>query len=145
MAITGRIRVLAHAIQTRSNHVLEQHGITRADFDILSALVRSGRPLTPSEITSQSLVSAPGTTKRLQKMTAAGLIERTVNPRDGRGSLIHPTEKALEIFEPILESISRSEQELLRRISPRHIIQLTEGLRALQAAAEADLHWDEGI
>jgi DNA-binding MarR family transcriptional regulator len=139
MSITGRIRVLAHAIQSGSDEVLARHGLTRADFDILSVLVRSGRPLTPTEITSQSLVSAPGTTKRLKKMTAEGLIERTENPRDRRGSLIKPTEKALAVFEPILESISRYEQDLLGQLGPRHLIQLTESLREFLSVVEEEV------
>lgn len=110
--------------------------MTRADFDILSVLVRSGRPLTPTEITAQSLVSAPGTTKRLKKMTLEGLVERTENPQDGRGALIKPTEKALVTFEPILKSLSRYEQDLLAELGPRHVIQLTESLRELVAVVE---------
>lgn len=136
MSITGRIRVLSHAIQAGSDEVLARHGLTRADFDILSVLVRSGRPLTPTEITSQSLVSAPGTTKRLKKMTLEGLIERTENPQDRRGALIKPTDKALVAFEPILKSLSRYEQDLLAELGPRHLIQLTESLRELVAVVE---------
>ncbi|MFL4477617.1 MarR family winged helix-turn-helix transcriptional regulator [Paeniglutamicibacter sp. ORCA_105] len=137
MSITGRIRVLSHAIQAGSDEVLARHGLTRADFDILSVLVRSGRPLSPTEITSQSLVSAPGTTKRLKKMTLEGLIERTENPLDRRGSLIKPTQKALAVFEPILESLSRYERDLLAQLGPRHIIQLTESLREFTSVVQA--------
>lgn len=136
MSITGRIRVLAHAIQAGSDEVLARHGLTRADFDILSVLVRSGKPLTPTEITSQSLVSAPGTTKRLKKMTLDGLVERVQNPRDGRGWLIEPTEKGLAAFRPILQSLSRYELDLLAGLGPRHVIQLTESLRELVAVVE---------
>jgi DNA-binding MarR family transcriptional regulator len=138
MSITGRIRVLSKAIQVGSDEVLARHGLTRADFDILSVLVRSGRPLTPTEITSQSLVSAPGTTKRLKKMTLDGLIVRSENPQDGRGWLIEPTRKGLDVFEPILESLSRYEQDLLARLKPRHVIQLTESLREFVFVVEED-------
>lgn len=131
MAITGRIRVLANAIQAGSDQVLASYGLTRADFDILSVLVRSGRALSPTEITAQSLISAPGTTKRLQRMIAEDLVRKIENPRDRRGYLIEPTGKAEEVFQPIVESISAYEQELLKELAPRHIIQLTEGLRAL--------------
>jgi DNA-binding MarR family transcriptional regulator len=138
MSITGRIRVLSNAIQAGSDQVLALHGLTRADFDILSVLVRSGRPLTPTEITSQSLVSAPGTTKRLKKMMVDGLIVRSENPQDGRGWLIEPTRKGLDVFEPILESLSRYEQDLLARLKPRHVIQLTESLREFVFVVEED-------
>lgn len=130
MAITGRIRVLANSIQAGSDEVLERHGLTRADFDILSVLVRGGRSLSPTEITAQSLVSAPGTTKRIQRMITEGLVQKIENPHDRRGYLIEPTAKAREVFGPIVESISAYERELLKRLDPRHLIQLTEGLRA---------------
>lgn len=138
MAITGRIRVLANAIQAGSDEVLARHGLTRADFDILSALVREGRSLSPTEITARSLISAPGTTKRLQRMIAEGLVEKIENPQDRRGYLIAPTAKAQEVFKPIVESISAYEQQVLGRMAPKHIIQLTESLRAFTDIAITD-------
>jgi len=131
MVITGRIRFLAQAIQAGSDAVLAKQGLTRADFDILSVLVRSGRPLSPTEITSQSLISAPGTTKRVKKLESDGLIQRISNPKDGRGYLVEPTEKSLGIFGPAVEAISAYERKLLDQMASRDVINLTEGLRGL--------------
>lgn len=134
MVITGRIRYLAEAIQAGSDEVLAQQGLTRADFDILSVLVRSGRALSPTEITVQSLISAPGTTKRIKKLESDGLVNRILNPNDKRGYLIEPTNHALEIFQPVVESISDYERTLLGKLEPRDVIQLTESLRAFVSA-----------
>ncbi|NKX51271.1 MarR family transcriptional regulator, partial [Arthrobacter deserti] len=65
--------------------VLAANGITRAEFDMLSLLARSGRPMAPTELAAELLISGAGATKRLRKLTDAGLVRRETNPRDGRG------------------------------------------------------------
>lgn len=136
LAIVGRIRLLAHMIQARSDSVLAKHGITRAEFDILSLLVRTAKPMSPSEIATTSLTSQPGTTKRLKKLIASGFVVRTVNPLDGRSAFVHPTDKAQEVLAPALNSISAYERELLSAMSPQSRDVLVHHLRELMIVVE---------
>ncbi|MDQ1576875.1 MAG: hypothetical protein QOH55_2025 [Microbacteriaceae bacterium] len=137
LAVVGRIRILAQLIQLASDDVLGKHGITRAEFDILSVLVRTARPMSPTEIASTSLTSAPGTSKRINKLIDSGLVVRKVNPRDGRGVFIHVTERARAVLEPVLSSISDFENELLSGLSDEAHKGLERYLREFMIVMEA--------
>ncbi len=112
-AVVGRVRRLAQIIAMRSDAVLGAHGITRSEFDILSALARNGRPMTPTELATELLVSGAGTTKRIRKLVDTGLVRRDANPEDGRGALVRMTEKGRELLPPILQAIIAFEDGFL--------------------------------
>lgn len=136
--IFGRVRRIESVLRARSDDVLETYGISRADFDLLSVLGRFGRAMTPTEIAVETLTSAPGTTKRVKRLTDAGLIRREPNPRDGRGSLISLTSDAEAILEPVLHAISQLEQEFLDRLPEGTVNALGAHLPALLACLEHD-------
>ena len=136
LEVFGRVRRLAVLLQAHSDRVLEEHGITRADFDILSVLGRFGRPMTPSEIAAETLTSAPGTTKRMKRLAAAGLITRAADPADGRGALITLTPEADAFLEPVLRAISDLEQPLLEALPAGVEAGLRGSLEALLTTLE---------
>jgi len=135
-AVIGRINRLAQIIQMRSDAVLAAAGLTRAEFDMLSLLARTGRPMTPTELAAELLISGAGATKRLKKLQSAGLIRRESNPQDGRGAFIHTTDKADELLRPILESVLGFEAGLLSGLPAATAGRLARDLRALLANLE---------
>jgi DNA-binding MarR family transcriptional regulator len=90
--VVGRVTRLGRLIQRRSDELLRDLGLGRADFDVLAALVRHDAPLTPTALADETLLSAPAVTKRLRVLLDAGLVAREANPADGRGWLVVPTE-----------------------------------------------------
>lgn len=136
LEVFGRIRRVAELLQSRSDAVLQRHGISRSEFDIISVLGRYARPMTLTEISAETLISAPGTTKRVKKLLAAGLIRRESNPADGRGALVSLTEAATPLLEPVVSSISDLESGVLAPLSDTEQRALVLGLRALLAAFE---------
>lgn len=135
--IVGRITRLAQVIQTRSDRVLESCGITRSEFDILALLTRTGRPMTPGEISTQLLCSGAGTTKRIKKLVSAGMITRDTNPEDGRGALISLTDKAQATTIPILRTLLESENDLIEPLPTEHRDALTANLRILLGSVDS--------
>jgi DNA-binding MarR family transcriptional regulator len=135
-AIIGRINRIAQIIQLRSDAVLAAAGLTRAEFDMLSLLARTGRPMTPTELAARLLISGAGATKRLKKLQGAGLIRRESNPQDGRGAFIHMTAKADELLRPILESVLDFEAGLLSGLPAATARNLARDLRTLLAGLE---------
>lgn len=135
-AIIGRINRIAQIIQLRSDAVLAAAGLTRAEFDMLSLLARTGRPMTPTELAAELLISGAGATKRLKKLQSAGLIRREANPQDGRGAFIHMTERAHELLWPILESVLGFEAGLLSGLPDSTARDLARDLRTLLAGLE---------
>lgn len=135
-SIVGRINRIAQIIQLRSDTVLAANGITRAEFDVLSLLARTGRPMAPTELAAELLISGAGATKRLKKLGDAGLIRRETNPQDGRGALIHLSGKAQDLLRPILESVLDFEAGLLSGLSAPARRNLARNLRELLGSLE---------
>ncbi|HEY8754095.1 MAG TPA: MarR family transcriptional regulator [Arthrobacter sp.] len=135
--IIGRVRRLAELIQRRSNRVLDSYGISRDEFDILALLTRTGRPMTPSQLSADLIISGPGTTKRIRKLVAAGLVTREPDPSDGRGALIRMTAEAEAMILPVLRSVSAFEGELVSSLAATDREELARLLRTLLISVEA--------
>ena len=60
-----------------------------------------------------TLVSSSGMTKRLDRMEAAGMIERRPDPHDRRGTLIHLTRRGKSVIDRALETHVVNEARLL--------------------------------
>ncbi|WP_369045951.1 MarR family winged helix-turn-helix transcriptional regulator [Sinomonas sp. P10A9] len=134
--IVGRINRISQIIQLRSDAVLAANRITRAEFDMLSLLARAARPMAPTELAAELLISGPGTTKRIKKLVDAGLAEREANPLDGRGTLIRLTPHAASVLRPILEDVLRLEESLISALDPAAASALAGHLRALLSSLE---------
>lgn len=131
LAIFSRMRLIVDGLSLSMSAVLSQFDMTRADFDIISQLIRNRRPMTPSELAEGSSVTGAGTTKRLNRLESRGLITRRSNPEDGRGSLVEPTPEVHEAFGPVLHAYSEMECALLEDFSEAELAALEGGLRRL--------------
>ncbi len=136
-AVVGRIRRLAHLIQRQSDGVLAKCGISRDEFDILALLTRTGRPMTPSELSGDLITSAAGTTKRISKLVDAGLVTRERNPRDGRGAFIQLTGAGRDLILPVLRSVSEYEASVIEFLSDQEREDMAKLLRSLLMRVEA--------
>lgn len=103
-----------------------EHGLHQGEFDVLATLRRSGAPyaLGPTQLFEALMISSGGMTNRLDRLERAGLIERTPNPSDRRGTLVALTEAGRQEIDRLfpqhveneseaLQSLSRDEQEML--------------------------------
>src|SRR5689334_2303917 len=82
MGVFGRISVLARILEARVDAVFTAHGLRQGEFDVLTALRRSGPPYTliPSELSAMLMMSRAGMTNRVDRLVAAGYVERTLDP-----------------------------------------------------------------
>ncbi|MFC1443106.1 MarR family transcriptional regulator [Streptacidiphilus sp. N1-10] len=135
--VVVRVLRIARILQKRSDDVLERLGMTRAEFDILSLLIRAGRPVSPTEICDQLWTSAAGTTKRLHKLTDRRLVVRRPNLQDGRSMLAEATGAAREQVVPVLHELTRFEGQLIERLGGSKD-SVVDALRTLLAAVEDD-------
>lgn len=135
-ALAGRIQRLAQHLQLSTDTVLLRHGISRAEFELLSLLHRSRRPMSPSELAADLMTSGAGTTKRIRKLVAAGLALREANPLDGRGALVRMSERAPEFLLPILNAVAAHEAQVMSSLPEQDRELLTGSLRALLIAFE---------
>src|SRR3954454_5044441 len=133
IGIVGRISRLARELEGRLEPVYRDHGLEPGWHDVLATLRRSGPPfrLRPTDLTNASMLTSSGTTKRLDKLEEAGLIARSPDPDDRRGTLIALTDKGLELIDSVTGPHLANEARLLEALSIEDREQLAALLRKL--------------
>ena len=139
-AILGRISRISALVDQEMDRVFQPHGLTGGDFVVLAALRRSGQPyqLTPTALTRSMMVSSGGTTKRLDRLEARGLIRRDRDPADRRGTLVTLTSAGLATIDTVASAHVQNEKRLVATLSPNQRKTLTRLLRELLLALEHD-------
>jgi DNA-binding MarR family transcriptional regulator len=145
LALVGRLFLAVELAGPRLSAGLAGHGLEPGWFDLLAALRRAGAPyeLSPTELMRTVMLSSGGMTKRLDRVEAAGLVERRPDPDDRRGTLVRLTAKGRRIVERAVETHVAREAEVLaplsaaeRRTLDRLLRKLLRGLGEAQSSAE---------
>lgn len=104
MGVFGRVAQLARVLERETDRVFERHGLRRGEFDVLAALRRCGPPYTliPSELSAALMMSRAGMTNRLDRLEAAGLVERSLDPADRRSFRVALTAEGLRLVDAAL-------------------------------------------
>lgn len=134
LAVIGRIqRAAVHAGGRIDGWLMNQHGLEQGWFDLLSALRRAGAPheLTPTQLARSLMLSSGGLTKRLDRMQAAGLVERRPDPRDRRGVLVRLTRAGRRAVDAAVATHLAEEEKLLAALTPDEREELAGLLRRL--------------
>jgi DNA-binding MarR family transcriptional regulator len=113
-------------------------------FDLLAALRRAGKPfqLNPTQLMDATMLSSAGMTKRLDRMAAAGLVERHPDPSDRRGTLVRLTLRGRRTIDAALPVHVANEAEVLAGLSDRERRSLDRLLRKLLVDLESPAHVD---
>ncbi|KQO05392.1 hypothetical protein ASF06_18010 [Agreia sp. Leaf244] len=138
IGIVGRVLRSAARIVHHSDDVLAAHGLTRGEFDILAALRRSGALMSPGELRTISLATAPSTTKRLKGLEHRGLVQRSSNPADGRGALIALTDSGRALTDEVFPLQLSAEEALLAGLTTDERAALERSLALLLASIERE-------
>ncbi len=101
LALVGRVIVLAKHLERSVDAALAKHHISLGQFDILATLRRAGKKggLTPGQLLQSVMLSSGGMTSRLDKLEAAGLIDRGPDPSDRRGVMVFLTHKGRKLID----------------------------------------------
>lgn len=144
LARIGRIQALKRASQ---EVVFSKYGLNSGLFDVLSALLRSGPPysLTPSQLAAATMLTTGGMTGRLDKLEAAGWVQREPSPKDRRMLHIKLTPEGHELINKVIEEHFAVGEMLLSKLSPSQRDQLAHLLAVCeQSLAEATEHSPDG-
>jgi DNA-binding MarR family transcriptional regulator len=141
LAITGRVLRLARYLEAGREAELEPFGLTVGDFDMLATMRRraEGEPIKIRDLQRSLMLSSGGTTKRLDRLEAAGLLERHPDPNDRRGTLVALSSKGLDLINEVVPVVIRHEAALVSAAigSQRNRAALEDGLRQMLIAQEA--------
>jgi DNA-binding MarR family transcriptional regulator len=134
IGVIGRISRLAREIEKRLEIVYREHGLEPGWHDVLATLRRSGPPfrLRPSDLTTALMLTSSGTTKRLDRLEQAGLVERTADPYDRRAVAISLTAEGLALIDRVTEAHLANERDILRSLPDADQQRLADLLRMLQ-------------
>jgi DNA-binding MarR family transcriptional regulator len=133
MAVFGRISVLARVLGPLAEQVFAEHGLRQGEFDVLTALRRVGEPYTliPSELSAMLMMSRAGMTNRLDRLEAAGLVERTLDPADRRSFRITLTKAGLQTINETMTDHAANLHRLATGMDKQELATLSDGLHKL--------------
>lgn len=141
LPIAGRIMRLARYLEAHRERRLGEYGLTVPDFDVLATMRRRAgdAAINVRDLQHSMMLSSGGTTKRLDRLERAGLIERLPDPSDRRGVLIRLTPTGLGLIDEVIPAITRSENDLVGGAitTQRDRERVAEGLRRLLLDREA--------
>jgi DNA-binding MarR family transcriptional regulator len=134
IGVIGRISRLAREIEQRLEAVYRKHGLEPGWHDVLATLRRSGPPfrLRPTDLTTALMLTSSGTTKRLDRLERAGLVERTADQHDRRAVAISLTAQGLALIDRVTEAHLANERDILRSLPDADQQRLANLLRNLQ-------------
>ncbi len=114
MGTALRLSLLVNVAYKAIDPVFAPHEITVGEFDVLAALRRGGRGTvsTPTALARVAMVSPAGMTNRLNRLEAAGLIERRPDPDDRRGSLVTLTDEGYRRADRVIDDVVTAENAL---------------------------------
>ncbi|MBP2705367.1 MarR family transcriptional regulator [Microbispora sp. RL4-1S] len=144
LEVLSRVSRLSRHLERERRAAFADHGVESWEFDVLTALRRSGEPyeLSPGALLRATLVTSGTMTNRIDRLTAAGLVVRRPDPEDRRGVLVRLTPTGLERVDAAFADLLRRERELLAGLGQHEQQVLADLLRTLLVPFDAS---DSGV
>jgi DNA-binding MarR family transcriptional regulator len=138
VGVIGRLGRLRAIIDEEQEAVFAEHGISNPTFTTLVTLVRINQP---GGISQRRLADemglTPGTVSaRVDRLAADGLVIRSPDPADKRGSLVTLTDRGRDLFEAVVPAHLANQVRLLGSLTADEQATLVGLLRKLLVAFE---------
>lgn len=133
MQVLSRVSRLARHLDRARKQAFAAHGLQTWEFDVLSALRRSGPPydLSPGRLVAETLVTSGTVTNRVDRLVERGLVERRPDPSDRRGVLVSLTPAGRQAVDAALDALLVHERKILSGLDTREASRLADALRVL--------------
>jgi DNA-binding MarR family transcriptional regulator len=133
MHVLSRITRLALHLDRARRQAFAAHDLEPSEFDVLSALRRSGEPyqLSPGQLVHETLVTSGTMTNRVDRLVRKRLVERRPDPADRRGVQVRLTTAGKAAVDGALDALLEHEKHLLAGLPPADASTLTDALRTL--------------
>ena len=117
-ATLGLLRT-ADAVKRSLAQVVEPHGITPQQYNVLRILRGAGPDGLPTLTIGERMVEqTPGVTRLVDRLEGKGLVARTPCPKDRRRVFCRITEKGLELLTELDEPVNRWDAQALSALAP---------------------------
>lgn len=104
MQLSGRLLRIAQLVERRTEAILKPYGLSLWQFDVLATLRRHDQDMSPGQLLAATLLTSGAMTHRLDRLEAAGLIERLPDPDDRRGVRVRLTEDGMRLVDRAIEA-----------------------------------------
>jgi DNA-binding MarR family transcriptional regulator len=133
IGVIGRISRLSREIERRLEPGYAASGLEPGWYDVLATLRRAGPPyrLRPTDFAATLMLTTSGTTKRLDRLEAAGYVTREPDPGDRRGVLIALTPQGRRLVDTAAATHLANERRILSGLTAAEQRQLADLLRKL--------------
>jgi DNA-binding MarR family transcriptional regulator len=135
MQVLSRVTRLARHLDLARREAFEAHDLETWEFDVLSALRRSGSPyqLSPGRLLRETMVTSGTMTNRVDRLETKGLVLRMPDPDDKRGVLVQLTADGRSRVDAALEGLLAQERRLLDSLTTSQRESLAAMLRMVVA------------
>lgn len=140
MEVLSRVTRLARHLDLARREAFGAHQLETWEFDVLTALRRSGSPyqLSPKRLLRETMVTSGTMTNRVDRLAAKGLVVRMPDPDDKRGVLVSLTSDGQRRVDAALEGLLAQERRLLDSLTTSQCESLAAMLRMVVAPFDDD-------
>lgn len=132
-ATLGLLRT-ADCVRRSFGRVVEPHGITLQQFNVLRILRGAGEAGLPTlEIAARMIEESPGVTRLIDRLEAKGWVRRERCPRDRRQVLCWISQEGLTLLSALDSAISEADEQavsMLPEADQKHLIRLLDAIRS---------------
>lgn len=135
MQVLSRVTRLAKHLDRARRQAFAAHRLETWEFDVLTALRRTGSPyqLSPGRLMRETMVSSGTMTNRVDRLVDRGLVDRRPDPDDRRGVLVRLTPAGRKQVDAALADLLAHERALLAGLDTEQQAALADLLRMLVA------------
>jgi DNA-binding MarR family transcriptional regulator len=133
MQVLSRVSRLARHLDRARKQAFAAHELETWEFDVLSALRRTGPPydLSPGRLVAETMVTSGTMTNRVDRLAERGLVERHPDPHDRRGVLVRLTASGRKTVDAALDELLDHERAILGALDTAEATRLADALRTL--------------
>jgi DNA-binding MarR family transcriptional regulator len=136
IGLVKRISILDRILHEAVNDVLADIGLTHADFEVLAALRRAGKPYQrrPNELARDIVLTSGGMSNVLRRLQNAKLVRRIADPDDARSKYVQLTPAGLNSAEKAVRLATEAQARVLTAATDSDVRAAVDALRPLLLA-----------
>lgn len=135
----SRLRVALGRISRQVDRQTSGGELTKTQFSILTTAVRRG-PIRASEMAEIETLNPTMLSRMIGKMEAAGLLQRSADPDDGRAVVVSATPEGIALHAELRDKRTQLFAEYLAQLPETRTQDLLDALPALESLADRMCH-----
>jgi len=135
--LTRAVLTTADVFLREGQRLFRPHGITAAQYNVLSVLAAAGEGISQRELGDVLVVDRSNVTGLVDRMEKAGWVRRTDDPADRRVYRVMLTSAGRRLWEKIAPAYEAVVLQVVEGLTERQANATLSGLKHLQAGAVA--------